>query len=87
MRTGTVTFTARMVAALLKRPRLIPVALAQARSVAPLGWWRRPPFLPLPDRDYLAFRLETATGQAVGAPDVGETIEWLEWCSTMRAID
>ena len=27
------------------------------------GWWKQPPFLPLPPRLYIKFRLDTAYGQ------------------------
>lgn len=45
------------------------------------GWWRRRPFLPLPDRDYLRFRLQTAYGgDGSGAPEPGDVIAYLHWC-------
>lgn len=66
------------------RPRLWPAALRQARALAVPGWWRRPPFLPLPDGDWLAFRLTTA----YGAPDArlvaDDLVTWLEWSATVR---
>ena len=72
---------ARAVAA---RPRLWPAAAHQARALAAPGWWRRPPFLPLPDRDWLAFRLTTAYG-APDSPLVPEDLlTWLEWSATVR---
>ena len=37
---------------------------ARSRRLARPGWWRRPPFLPLPAPDYLRFRMETAYGGA-----------------------
>ena len=47
--------------------RLWATALRQGVRMCPPGWWRRPPFLPLPDREYLRFRLETQYGS--GGPD------------------
>ena len=35
--------------------------LFYCRSI-PAGWYRRAPFLPLPPRDYVAWRLHTAYG-------------------------
>jgi hypothetical protein len=32
------------------------------RDFAPNGWWRRAPFLPVPPREYLLFRLHTMYG-------------------------
>ena len=48
--------------AVLRRPSLWGVAIAQALRLAPSGWWRRSPFLPVPDPAYLRFRLETQYG-------------------------
>lgn len=54
--------------------------------MARTGWWHRPPFLPLPERSYLAFRLETQYG-AAGAPARGDLVAYLEWCrDEQRAI-
>jgi hypothetical protein len=67
----------------LARPELWPTALAQSTRLARPRWWRRPPFLPLPDREYLRFRFETQYG-AAGAPDAADLVDYLEWC---RATD
>jgi hypothetical protein len=67
-----------VVRAVVVRPRLWPTALRQAHRLAAPGWWRRPPFLPLPDPDYLAFRLETQYGSAPQAPE--DVVAYLEWC-------
>ena len=67
------------------RPRLWGTALTSAVRLARPRWWRRPPFLPLPDRAYLAFRLETQYG-AGGAPKPRDLVTYLEWCREQRAI-
>ena len=69
----------RAVAAVLRRPGLWPTALAQLFRLARPGWWRRPPFLPLPDRDYVRFRLQTAYGPH-GRPAAGDLVAYLNWC-------
>jgi hypothetical protein len=74
-----VRFAAVAAVAVLARPRLWPVALRQARRLAPPRWWARPPFLPVPDRGYLEFRLVTAYG-TVGRPARRDVVEYLEWC-------
>jgi hypothetical protein len=58
---------------------LWPAALRQAGRLAPPGWWRRRPFLPLPDADYLRFRLETQYGTD-GVPDPSDVVVYLRWC-------
>src|SRR5581483_5814282 len=63
----------------LRRPRLWPTALAQAVRLARPGWWRRPPFLPLPDPDYVRFRLQTAYGPH-GRAEGGDLVAYLNWC-------
>jgi hypothetical protein len=68
------------VRALARRPALWPTALRAARSMTPAGWWRRPPFLPLPDRDYLRFRLVTAYGgDGSRPPHPDDVVTWLTW--------
>ncbi len=70
----------RVVWAVVRRPRLWPTALRQARRTAPARWWRRAPFLPVPGGDYLRFRLLTQYGDANATPDPGDAIAYLEWC-------
>jgi hypothetical protein len=65
-----------------RRPDLWVTAIAQALRLAPRGWWRRPPFLPLPARGYLHFRLVTAYGGEGDAADgtASDVVAYLEWC-------
>jgi hypothetical protein len=67
------------VLAVARRPSLWATALAQVFRLAGRGWWRRLPFLPLPDPDYLRFRLMTAYG-IDEAPDPDDLVTWLRWC-------
>lgn len=70
-----------LVRAVVVRPRLWPTALRQAVRLARPGWWRRAPFLPVPDPDYLAFRLETQYGGAgTTAAEPLDLVRYLEWC-------
>ena len=68
---------------MLAVPRLWPTALRQAGRLARPGWWARPPFLPVPDADYLRFRFETQYGPD-GRPDPHDLVTYLEWCREMR---
>jgi hypothetical protein len=43
------------------------------------GWWRRPPFLPLPARDYLRWRMYTAYGSAAAIPPADDVIRYARW--------
>jgi hypothetical protein len=75
------------VLAVVVRPRLWAVALRQLRVLARPGWWCRPPFLPLPDRDYLRFRLVTAYGgDGTATPNPDDLVAYLEWCKAWPAV-
>jgi hypothetical protein len=71
------------VSGVLRRPALWPTAVSQAVRLARPGWWRRPPFLPLPDRDYVRFRMQTAYGSA-GNPAPDDLVAYLKWCREFK---
>lgn len=65
----------------LRHPDLWGTALRQLRLLARPGWWRRPPFLPIPDAEYLRFRLLTAYGgDGSATPDPSDLVAYLRWC-------
>jgi hypothetical protein len=70
--------------ALAGRPSLWPTAAVQAVRVTPARWWRRAPFLPVPDRRYIRYRLETQYGK-VADVEPHDVITYLEWCRDMAA--
>jgi len=43
------------------------------------NWWRRFPPLPLPDREYLDWRLHTAYGEEREVPPVEDIIRFARW--------
>jgi hypothetical protein len=65
--------------AVLRRPGLWPIAVTQTLRLARPGWWQRRPFLPLPDPDYVRFRLQTAYGSD-GEPTAEDVVAYLRWC-------
>lgn len=69
-----------LAAAVARRPALWGTALRQARRLAAPAWWRRPPFLPLPDPAYLEFRLLTQYGDAGARPRPDDVVTYLAWC-------
>lgn len=71
---------ARIGIAVALRPELWPTAVRQARRTARPGWWRRAPFLPVPDGDYLHFRLVTQYGETDEPPTPGDVVDYLAWC-------
>lgn len=78
------TWWFRAVLAVLRRPPLWPTAVAQALRLARPGWWKRPPFLPVPDPDYVRFRMQTAYGSA-GNPDPEDLVAYLNWCREFKS--
>ena len=68
------------------RPWLWGVALSQAVRMAPSGWWRRWPPVPVPDPAYLRFRLQTAYGDAERGPSADDVVAYLDWCRRMRRL-
>lgn len=66
---------------MLAHPELWAVALGQVRRLAPTGWWRHRPHLPLPDPAYVRFRLVTMYGGDGSAPPAPEdVVTYLRWC-------
>ena len=70
----------RTIGAVARRPRLWPTAARQTRRLAPHGWWRRPPFLPVPTKDYVAFRTVTQYGEIGRSPSPEDVVDYLAWC-------
>ena len=70
----------RTVGAVARRPRLWPTAVRQARKLTPTGWWRRPPFLPVPAKEYVAFRTVTQYGESDRSPSPEDVVDYLAWC-------
>ncbi len=78
---------AGILVALLRRPDLWPTALRVALRLAPEGWWRRSPYLPLPSPDYLHFRMVTAYGgDGTRPPEPHDLVTYLEWCRAWPAV-
>lgn len=76
---------ARSVAvAVARRPELWSAALGAVLRLAAPGWWRRRPYLPLPDGKLWAFRMVTAYGQPDAVPEPGDVVSYLTWCRTTR---
>lgn len=72
--------TARAVAA---RPWAWPPALRQVRELVPRRWWARRPFLPVPDREWMAFRMTTAYGDPAAKLVPDDVLTWLAWSQTV----
>jgi hypothetical protein len=77
---------ATVVRAVALHPKLWLVAVGALRRMARRGWWRRPPFMPLPGEAYWHFRLVTAYG-GDGNPEAltpADVVAYLRWCQRAR---
>ena len=73
-----------MTLALSLRPLLWLTACRQAHRLAGRGWWRRPPFLPVPAPAYARFRALTQYGEPDRPPDLADVVTWLVWARDME---
>jgi hypothetical protein len=74
------------VGAVARRPRLWPAAARAFVMHVPSGWYLRAPFLPVPDRAWIRFRLQTAYGDPAAVPDPDDLVTWLEWSKGWRSL-
>lgn len=76
---------ARLIPRALASPRLAVDLLRAAWAFRRRTWWRRAPFLPLPDGDYLRWRMYTAYGREDAVPPLEDVIGFARWRrETMR---
>ncbi len=69
-----------VVTAVARHPSLWITAVRQGWRLVPQRWWRRRPFLPVPSRQYLEFRMLTQYGDNVRRPDPEDVLNYLRWC-------
>jgi hypothetical protein len=69
-----------IIRAVARHPALWPVAVRQWRRTVPAGWWRRRPFLPVPTKEYLRFRLLTQYGDTETSALAADVVNYLAWC-------
>ena len=73
--------------AVVRRPSLWATAVRQGLVLARPGWWRRRPFLPLPDGAYLRFRMQTAYGgDGRRPPEPADLVAYLHWCRDDHSV-
>ncbi|NNC92005.1 MAG: hypothetical protein HKN80_05900 [Acidimicrobiia bacterium] len=68
----------------IRRPLLWPEALRTLVAFTPRRWWQHAPFLPVPRRPYLRWRLQTAYGSPDAAPAASDLVHFLEWRKDQR---
>ena len=72
------------VSAVARRPDLWSEAVRSAFAMSAAGWWRRAPFLPVPEPRYLAWRTSTAYGSADSHIQPDDLVAYLEWRRAFR---
>ncbi len=60
-------------------PRVATDLLALLWSMRRRGWYREPPFLPLPPPEYVRWRMYTAYGDEDAVPPVGDVLRMARW--------
>ncbi len=60
-------------------PRLAVDLMRLTWSFRARDWWRRPPFLPLPPREYMRWRMFTAYGDEDAVPPVDDIVNFARW--------
>ena len=60
-------------------PRLAIDLLRTAWAFRRREWWRNAPYLPVPDRDYLRWRMYTAYGEDDAVPPARDVIGFARW--------
>jgi len=76
----------QIMAQVVRRPHLWMTAIHQIWRIRRTGWYRKPPFLPIPDPSYLKFRIHTAYGDGDGQQKIPiDVVTYLEWCRNWRS--
>jgi hypothetical protein len=73
------SLTLRLAARAALSPRLALDLLRTMWAFRRRAWWRQAPFLPLPDREYLRWRMYTAYGDEAAIPPVQDVIGFARW--------
>ena len=66
------------------RPALAADLLRVAWRFRRRGWWRRFPFLPVPSREYVRWRMHTAYGDHDAVPPADDVVRYARWVARQR---
>jgi hypothetical protein len=76
-----------IVAAVARHPSLWATAVRQATRLVPSRWWTRRPYLPVPSRAYIGFRIVTQYGDISHHPEPEDVLNYLRWCRDWQRLD
>ena len=71
--------TLRLAIRAVRDPTLAADLLRVAWRFRARGWYRRFPFLPLPSRKYVQWRMHTAYGDYDARPPIDDVIRYARW--------
>jgi hypothetical protein len=74
----------RLTTRAIRRPRLAIDLIRVSWRFRSNDWYRRFPFLPLPDRTYLRWRMYTAYGDYDVVPSASDVERYARWSSESR---
>jgi len=69
----------RLAARAAVNPRLAVDLLRTAWAFRARAWYRHPPFLPLPPREYMRWRMYTAYGDEDAVPSPEDVVRFARW--------
>lgn len=78
-RMSWLSLTLRLAVRSVRRPSTGTALLRVAWRFRRRGWWHLPPFLPLPARDYLRWRMQTAYGDPDVVPPASDVERFARW--------
>lgn len=73
-----------LVMAVARHPNLWGEAMRAGVALIPRRWWRQRPYLPVPDRRYLAWRVATAYGDPAAQVVSDDVLAYLRWRARQR---
>ena len=76
---GWAGLTLRLTLRAAVNPRLALDLLRVLWAFRTRGWYRQWPFLPLPPRDYIRWRMYTAYGDERAVPSIEDVVRFAQW--------
>ncbi len=76
---GWINLGLRLLLRAIRRPPLAVALMKVCWRFRPTTWYRRFPFLPLPDRNYVRWRMYTAYGSYDFIPPPGDVERYSLW--------